>query len=179
MRPLADADRIRRFMRALGAEAWSETRAYFTGGATAVLLGWRPSTIDVDLKLVPEDEGALRAIARLKNQLQINVELASPLDFIPVPAGWEERSLFVAREGRVFYYHFDPYAQVLAKLERRHAQDLEDVQNFLRSGLVDPRRALEYFRRVEPELYRFPAVDPASFRRAVEEALGNTSAPDS
>ncbi len=172
MRALADADRIRRFMRALGREAQAAVRAYFTGGATAVLLGWRPATIDVDLKLVPEDEGALRAIPRLKEELQINVEFASPLDFVPVPPGWEERSLFIAQEGRVAYYHFDPYAQALAKLERSHAQDLEDVRSFLRSGLVDPRRALEYFRRVEPELYRFPAVDPRSFRRAVEETFG-------
>jgi hypothetical protein len=34
--------------------------------------------------------------------------------------------------------------------------------------LIDPRRALEYFERIEPELYRFPAVDAPSFRRAVE-----------
>lgn len=178
MRPLADADRIRRFMRALGAEAWWETRAYFTGGATAVLLGWRQSTIDVDLKLVPEDEGALRALPRLKEQLQINVELASPLDFIPVPPGWEDRSLFVAQEGKVSYYHFDPCAQVLAKLERGHSQDLEDVHNFVRSGLVDRQQVLAYFQRVEPELYRFPAVDPVSFRRAVEEIFGKGSTPD-
>lgn len=85
MRQLADADRIRWFMRALGREASSEVRCYFTGGATAVLLGWRRSTIDVDLKLVPEADEVLRAIPRLKEELRINVELASPLDFIPVP----------------------------------------------------------------------------------------------
>jgi len=177
MRPLADADRIRRFMRALARHAASPVRAYFTGGATAVLLGWRPSTIDVDIKLVPEDELVLRAIPRLKEELLINVELASPLDFIPVPPGWEDRSLFIAQEGRVSYYHFDPYAQALAKVERGHAQDLADVQAMVRSGLVDPRRALEYFERVEPELYRYPAVDPRSFRRAVEEAFRREDRP--
>lgn len=171
MRQLADADRIRWFMRALGREASSEVRCYFTGGATAVLLGWRRSTIDVDLKLVPEADEVLRAIPRLKEELRINVELASPLDFIPVPPGWEDRSLFIAREGRISYYHFDPYAQVLAKLERSHTQDLQDVRHMVRSGLVQPARALEYFERVVPELYRYPAVDPRAFRRAVEDAF--------
>lgn len=171
MRQLADADRIRRFMRALGREARSEVRCYFTGGATAVLLGWRRSTIDVDLKLVPEADEVLRAIPRLKEELRINVELASPLDFIPVPPGWEDRSLFIAREGKISYYHFDPYAQALAKLERSHAQDLEDVRNLVRSGLVEPARALQYFERILPELYRYPAVDARAFRRAVEEAF--------
>ena len=154
-------------MRALGAEAGADAAAYFTGGTTAVLLGWRPSTIDVDIRLEPEGERLMRALVRLKNELAINVELASPADFIPVPEGWEDRSLFVAREGRVSFYHFDPYAQALAKLERAHAQDLGDVRALVERGLVDAGRLLPYFERVEPELYRFPAIDPRSFRERV------------
>ncbi len=169
MRELADDARIRRFLRALGAEA-DEGTAFLTGGATAVLLGWRNTTLDVDLKLVPESERTLRAIPRLKEELRINVELASPADFIPVPAGWEERSPFVAREGRLTYRHFDLCAQALAKLERAHAQDREDVAAMLNLGLMEPAKLLEYFVRIEPDLYRFPAIDPASFRRRVEEA---------
>ena len=75
MRALADADRIRRFMTALAAESREDGRVYFTGGATAVLLAWRDSTIDVDLRLVPEQDLLLRAIPRLKEVLQLNVEL--------------------------------------------------------------------------------------------------------
>ncbi|MDR7580831.1 MAG: hypothetical protein QN148_05920, partial [Armatimonadota bacterium] len=56
-------------------------------------------------------------------------------------------------------------------LERSHAQDLQDVRHMVRSGLVQPARALEYFERVVPELYRYPAVDPRAFRRAVEDAF--------
>ena len=91
MRALAGGDRIRRFMQALAAEAREDARVYFTGGATAVLSGWRDSTIDVDLKLVPEQDALLRAIPALKESLELNVELASPADFIPVPPGWEDR----------------------------------------------------------------------------------------
>lgn len=171
MREVADADRIRRFMRGLGPEADVETRVYFTGGATAVLLGWRRSTIDIDIRIVPETDRLLRVIPLLKEELRINVELASPADFIPVPTGWEDRSLFIASEGKIAFYHFDPYAQALAKIERSHAQDLEDVQALVRMGLVDRRHALEYFQRIEPDLYRYPAIDPRSFGRAVEETF--------
>jgi hypothetical protein len=172
MREVADAERIQRLMRSLGAEADADVAAYFTGGATAVLLGWRESTIDVDLMFVPERDAILRAIPRLKEELRINVELASPVDFIPVPAGWEERSLFVTREGRLSFFHYDPYAQTLAKLERAHALDLEDVQAFIERGLVDPSRARRYFEEIEPKLYRYPALDPRAFRGRVEEVLG-------
>jgi hypothetical protein len=177
MRALADAGRIRRFMEALGAEAKDDARAYFTGGATAVLSGWRPSTIDVDLKLVPESDLLLQAIPRLKERLQVNVELASPDDFIPVPVGWEDRSPFIARHGHLSFHHFDLYSQTLAKLERGHAQDLVDVRTMLDRGLIEAHRGLTYFDAIEPELYRYPAVDPASFRRAVQAAFGGPRRP--
>jgi len=139
-----------------------------TGGATAVLLGWRPTTVDVDLKLVPEQDAILRAISRLKDKLSINVELASPGDFIPLPAGWEERSVLAKRGRRLSFHHFDPYSQALSKLERDHARDREDVHALLASGLVDSRRLRAYFEEIEPLLYRFPAIDPPAFRARVE-----------
>ena len=171
MRELADADRIGRFMHGLGAEATEEGAVYLTGGATAVLLGWRASTLDVDILPVPEQESVLRALPRLKGELRVNVELASPRDFIPVPAGWEDRSIFAAREGRLTFYHFDPYSQALAKLERRHTQDLEDVRELVDRGLVDPARALAYLAEIEHNLFRYPAIDPSAFRRQAEEVL--------
>ena len=171
MREVADAGRIRRFMRELGRAAEVAASCYFTGGATAVLVGWRPTTIDVDVRFEPEADELLRAIQDLKDELRINVELASPAEFIPVPAGWQERSPFVSREGSVTFRHFDLYAQVLSKLERAHEQDLADVQALLQLGLVVPERGLAYFEQIEPELYRFPAVDAKSFRKRVEAAF--------
>jgi hypothetical protein len=159
-------------MRELGRSADVESACYVTGGTTAVLYGWRTATIDVDVRLVPETEALLRAIQRLKDELEINVELASPADFIPVVPGWEQRGTFVAREGRLTYFHFELVAQALAKLERAHAQDVGDVQAMLERGLVDSSNALAYFQEIEPELYRFPAIDPRAFRRRVEEMLG-------
>ena len=172
MREVADAGRVRRFMRALADVAEATARVYFTGGATAVLMGWRSSTIDVDIKIVPEHEHLFRAIPRIKEALQINIELACPADFIPVPSGWEDRSPFIASEGRLYFHHFDLYAQALAKVERSHNLDEADVQEMLRRGLVEPARAWRYFEAIETDLYRFPAVDARSFRRAVEAIFG-------
>jgi len=171
MRQLADAERLRAFMSALGPEAREESRVYFTGGATAVLLGWRPTTIDADIRIIPESDRLLRAIPALKTSLAINVELASPADFIPELPGWENRSPFIAREGKISFHHYDFYSQVLAKVERRHEQDLADIASMLREGRIEPRRTLEFFYAIEPQLYRFPAIDPASFRRVVEETF--------
>lgn len=168
MREAADAGRILRLLGALGQEARRDGTCYLTGGATAVLTGWRDSTIDVDVLFEPEQDEVLRALPRLKDELQVNVELASPADFIPLPAGWRDRSPFAAREGRLTFRHFDPYSQALAKLERGHSQDVADVRALLDRGLVEREQLLARFVEIEPQLYRFPALDPADFRRSVE-----------
>jgi hypothetical protein len=168
MRGLADEARIRRFMRELARAARRPTRVYLTGGATAVLAHWRASTIDIDIKIVPEDDALFQAIPRLKESLAINVELAAPDDFIPVPDGWEDRSRFIAQEGLVTFLDYDLVAQALAKIERGHAQDQEDVQEMLRRGLVRTEELRAAFEAIEPKLFRYPAIDPGAFRRAVE-----------
>jgi hypothetical protein len=157
-------------MSALGAAARDETVCYLTGGATAVLSGWRATTLDVDLRFEPEAANLLRELATLKHELRLNVELASPADFIPLPDGWRERSPLVAREGRITFRHFDPLSQALAKLERDHPRDRTDVAAFLEHGLVERDRLVEAFDEIEPELYRFPAIDPRAFRARVEAA---------
>ena len=81
-RPL-DEQRLRDFLRALGQQATGDLRIYLTGSATAVLHGWRQSTVDVVLKMEPERDEVFRAIPRLKQEHQVNVELASPEQFIP------------------------------------------------------------------------------------------------
>ncbi|MBA2462678.1 MAG: hypothetical protein H0V45_13085 [Actinobacteria bacterium] len=157
-------------MRAAGAAAAHDGVCYLAGGSTAVLVGWRATTIDVDIALEPEQDELLRALPQIKNELGINVELASPRDFIPLPRDWEARSISVRKEGLLSFAHFDPYSQALSKLERGHARDLEDVEAMTRLGLVEPDRLRELFAEIEPELYRFPAIDPKRFRTAVEAA---------
>ncbi len=171
MREVADKERITAFLNALAREATSETTVYLVGGTSAVLVGWRPATIDVDLVMRPESDAMLRAIPMLKERLHLNVELASPDQFIPVAPGWEDRSPFVSRIGRVTFRHYDFSAQALANIERGHGRDLADVDAMVAHGLITGAQVRNQFARIEGELYRFPAIDPASFRRAVDEVF--------
>jgi len=159
-------------MQAFARPANQDVRVYFTGGATAVLFGWRETTIDIDLRFEPELDELFRSIQNIKETLQINVELAAPSDFIPELPGWETRSQYIGREGKVSYYHYDPYSQTLAKIERSHAQDLTDVESMMQEGLVDRKKLLELFQSIESQLYKYPAIDPDSFSRSVRAAIG-------
>ncbi len=154
-------------MVALGARVRGAGCIYFAGGATALLHGWRTTTIDIDLKPDPEPAGLFEALAVLKNELDVNVELASPDDFIPAVPGWRERNLHIARHGPLDFYHYDLYGQALAKLQRGHARDLDDVRAMRPEGLIKLEPLQEFFTVIEPQLLRYPAIDPASFRAAV------------
>ena len=161
----------------MGSAVKGPGRIYITGGATALLYGWRNMTVEVDLKADPEPAGLFEAIAVLKDQLAVNIELACPSDFIPELPGWQDRSLFIARHGLVDFYHYDPYSQALSKLERGHTRDLGDVEDMLHSGLIGKDPLFQHFLKIEPQLIRYPALDPASFRRTIVEFCTNPPGP--
>jgi hypothetical protein len=37
----------------------------------------------------------------------------------------------------------------------------------IQNGMIDRRKLLAMFREIEPQLYRYPAIDPPNFERAV------------
>jgi hypothetical protein len=142
---------------------------YVTGGATALLEGWRDATVDLDLKLDPEPEGAFAAIARLKEELAVNVELASPDQFLPELPDWRERSPLVGRFGQVEVRHYDLRAQALAKLARGFERDTRDVRAMLERGLVVCAALEAAFEQMEPRLERFPRVSGSELRCRLAE----------
>lgn len=158
-------------MQKLAEAVRSPGKIYFTGGATALLLGFREQTIGIDLKMDPEPEGAFDAIAVLKNQLNVNVELAAPDDFIPPAKDWREHSRHIASIEGVEFYHYDFSLQALAKLERGHAQDLEDVSSLVRGGYVTMAELKGRFLEIQPRLSRYPAIDPEQFKKKLEDFL--------
>jgi len=171
MREPLTAESLEVFIKALATASKTASRVYLVGGASAVLLGWRTATIDIDLKIIPETDELLRSLPKLKEQLHVNIELASPADFIPELPGWQDRSRFIRQEGKLSFYHYDFYAQVLAKIERRHDKDLTDVKEFIERGLVQPRRLLELFSSIEDQIHRYPELDAGTFRAAVEQIV--------
>ena len=104
----------------------------------------------------------------------MNIELAAPDDFIPALPGWRERSPFVVRHGVVDFHHYDFYAQALAKIERGHALDLQDVAAMRQRGLVEAGRLAAFFKAIEGDLLRFPEIDAPAFAAQLGRALETT-----
>jgi hypothetical protein len=168
MRDPVSGEKVLQLLEELGCQCRGPGTVYITGGSSAVVMGWRTTTIDVDLKFLPEPEGIFEVLPRLKNTRNVNIELAAPDDFVPALPGWQERSRWIATFNRVDFRHFDFYTQVLSKLERDHAKDRIDVAAMVETGLVDPATLLELYDRLTPDqLNRYPAIEPDSVRAAV------------
>ncbi|MBL7684625.1 MAG: hypothetical protein JNK65_01155 [Deltaproteobacteria bacterium] len=173
MRQTSNKDKINAFMRELARFAKQNSRVYLTGGATAVLLDWRNTTIDIDIKPIPDSDDIFQGIAQIKNELDVNIELASPGEFIPPLPGWEDRSLFIEQHGSIHYYHYDFYSQALSKIERGHSQDQKDVYEMLSRKYVERQTLWRLFEAIKSQLIRYPAIDPESFELKVKEVCQN------
>jgi len=167
MRDKVTAEKLNHFMQELAHRSRGPGCVYLAGGSSALLLGIREQTVDVDLKLDPEPAGAFEAISSLKNELNLNVELASPDDFIPAPPNWRSLGKLIATIGTVTYYHYDFNMQALAKIERGFSQDLDDVQAFMAKGLITQNSIQERFDQIKGMIVRYPALDAESFSNKI------------
>ena len=178
-RQSVDRERMLEFFTQLGKRFGASARVYLVGGTTVVFEQLREQTLDIDLVLEvsPKEHGNLiRAIRDLKDELSVNVEEASPGDFIPLPPGYGNRHKFIERFGRIDVFHFDLYSSALSKIERGRTQDLEDVLALLRAERIEWSRLVEYFESILPKMGDLSLKqDPVEFEqnfRALEGLWG-------
>jgi hypothetical protein len=151
-------------------------RVHFVGGATAVLFGWRDSSLYAELHA--DDEFVFHDVQGVKQRLDVNIEFARPEQFVPPLPGTSERHVLVETHGSVSFFHYDPYAQVFSKLVRGLDRDLADARSFVRSGMVEPRRLLALVRAVPSSAYaRYPRLAPGPVLAAVEAFVAQMGAP--
>jgi len=131
--------------------------------------GIRTATLDVDLtyEVADSDHAELiRVLRSLKEQLAINIEEASPQEFLPLPPGHQERARFVGRFGQVDVFHFDPYSVALSKIERGSEVDFADVVGLLDAGWLDFHVLQGHFEAILPGMAELSLrADPREFQR--------------
>jgi hypothetical protein len=140
MRAPTDRARLERVLQDLGRSVHHPVRFYLVGGAVMVVLGLREATVDIDFVAAADKPQGLaeleRRLPRAKDELDVNLEPASPADFMPVPNGALSRSPYVRSYGPLAVYHYDYPSLVLAKIARSTERDLTDVELLLRAGIV-------------------------------------------
>jgi len=168
-RPPVSRSRLEEFLRRLGRDFHGAGRLYLVGGAQMVQAGFRTLTVDVDYTVQLEaiyQEAFQSALRRLVREMDINVELVGPGDFIPLPPGWEGRSPFLGRYGGLEVFAFDPVSTTLSKIERGASRDIDDALALLDAGRLNVEDLMSAFEQIVPRLEQESLrVDEADFRR--------------
>ena len=110
--------------------------------------------------------------------LGVDVVWESPADVIPLPEGWQERSLaahlsaglsavaLAEAENVLEVRHFDPYSVVLRLIARGDEPDYLAALEYVRHKWVEPVRLEGLLAEVVPRMTNQTlAQDPAEFRR--------------
>jgi len=158
---------IEAFLQQLGRTFRKPGRLYLVGSAALIHAGLRPGfTQGIDIQVSGANEAELIVdVQRLIQQMQINVEFASPADFIPLPSGWEMHAQYVGRYGEVDVFYFDFYSIALSKIERGNTRDIEDVKLLVQQGIIKLDELDRAYQEVLAQLGKgkYPRVTPQRF----------------
>jgi hypothetical protein len=171
-RQQVDQQRIEYFLQQLGKQFTKPGRVYLVGGTSIVYEGLRQQTLDIDLtfEVANKDHSSFIEIVRfLKEKFSLNIEEVSPGDFIPLPAGYRERSEYINRYGQLDVFHFDLYSTALSKIARGTEEDFDDVVSLLETGRLEMTKLAQLFNEILPDFGKASLKqDPVEFERKFE-----------
>lgn len=160
------------FMKSIGKVLKKRATFYLTGGSTAILYGFREGTIDIDI--AGDMDELFSHIPKIKECLQINIEIAKPTDFIPSLPDEKDRHIPIGTFGKVTFMHFDPYSQAFSKIVRGHETDIADVKALMAAGLVDIKKLCEMVKKLPNHNFtKYPRLNRSAIESAIE-SFANT-----
>jgi hypothetical protein len=158
---------LRDFFERLGKQLESPAAFTLLGGSALCLLGSPRETLDVDYFVEgtrPEIDTALKLLSA---DLELDLELVSLEEFIPLPPEAEQRRRFVGRYGQLDVYIFDLYSIALSKIARGFESDLEDVEFLLNHILIEWEMLEKHFLTILPSSASAD-INPKEFQQYFE-----------
>ena len=166
---MIDQQLIHHFLNRLGQCYRYQGVIYLVGGSSLALVAAKVTTFDIDLTYeVPNEHHTLLigCLQQLSREMNVPIEQASPADFLPLPAGYENRRVYIGRFGLLNVFHFDFYSIALSKLARGNQKDFVDVQAMIQKGLITLPKLEFYFAEILPQLASFNLrIRPEQFQR--------------
>jgi Nucleotidyltransferase of unknown function (DUF6036) len=164
-------DILRAFLQRLGERFAEGGSLYLLGGSALALLGNPRTTVDIDYTFEAEpgsDEPFEATVAKLAEEMHLDVEAVPIGEFVPLPPRARERRRPVGRYGQLDVYIFDPYSIALSKIARGFEADLEDVTFMLREDLIEFEELQQHFESILPDAPKADII-PSEFRDYFEE----------
>ena len=146
-------------------------RLYLVSRTSHLAEGWCDRVPELELAGDANSTGLRNAVSDAARTLGVDVVWESPVDVIPLPAGWEERSRpatigQTGSSGALEVRHFDPYSVVLRLIARGDEPDYVAALEYVLHHWVEPARLESLLGEVVPRMTNQTlAQDPAEFRR--------------
>jgi hypothetical protein len=146
-------------------------RLYLVSRTSHLAEGWCDRVPVLELAGDAGHGDLAEAVREASRTLGVGLVWESPVDVIPLPAGWEERSrpakIPLSDAGNaVEVRHFDPYSVVLRLIARGDEPDYVAALEYVQHGWVEPARLESLLGEVVPRMTNQTlAQDPAEFRR--------------
>jgi hypothetical protein len=167
--PTVDSLTLNKFLRRLGMCYRYTGTLYLVGGSSLILMAAKTATFDIDLKFsapVEHQAELLACLRRVGQEMGIPVEQASPDEFLPLPAGYQDRHRYIGRFGNLDVFHFDFYSVALAKLHRGNEKDFSDVVSMVKTAIIEFDALQNQFNEILPRTAAFGLhTDPDGFAR--------------
>ena len=176
-------ERLGQFLARLARDYREPGAVYLVGGTGLLYQQLKGLTKDVDLstRLPPTAQDRFGEIVRrLGRELNMAIELVSPAEFIPLPAGAEGRHRYLGRQGSLDIYAFDPVSTALAKIARGRVGDYADVRALVAAGQLDGPRLTAALGEILPRVAAGEAlkITPDAFRAHLAEFLASLPAQE-
>lgn len=146
-------------------------RLYLVSRTSHLAEGWCDRVPALELAGDSESAELGEAVREASRALGVGLVWESPADVIPLPAGWEDRSLpsTIGQGGTgnaLEIRHFDPYSVVLRLIARGDEPDYVAALEYVLHQWVEPARLESLLGEVVPRMTNQTlAQDPAEFRR--------------
>jgi hypothetical protein len=151
----ADAKLIRHALATLGRRFTRPARLFLVGDTSLVSGGLIPDTdrITLTYDVTRAHLGPfLRELARIAQELPVDVVESSPAEVIPLPAGAAGRARRYSRFGLIDVQHFDPYSTALVALRRDDAAGVKAVRRLLAAEWITLPLLIAFRDEIRPRL---------------------------
>lgn len=156
------------FAKASAPRLTAPARLYFVSHTSHLAEGWRDRVPEFELAGDAGSTALAEVVREACRSMGVGLVWQSPADVIPLPRGWEERSLDAKAfaEAPLEVRHFDPYSVVLRLVARGDEPDYVAALEYVLHGWVEPVRLEGLLGEVVPRMTSETlAQDPAEFRR--------------
>ena len=133
-----DNTEIRSILHTLGERVPPSSRLLLVGGSALIQLGSPRLKIDIDFvgdNVSPTELDQI--LVQAAKELKLYVEPVPIEQFVPMPAGSDERTIRIGQFGNMEVFVADPYVIALSKLNRAFDPDFDDLIFLIRRDLVE------------------------------------------